>query len=136
MRCEISGESEARATNIFWHQAPTRDNEIVVVTAFSLYLFAGIGHVVAQPTQPIQERADRLLYLVNAGYQALFRVNSEAQWKPATDVTPAHDAASETAGKAMAAFTGNPALIEEAKALLKEPINSSRSQCKNWSVPC
>ena len=88
--------------------------------AFSLYLFAGIGHVVAQPTQPIQERADRFLYLVNAGYQALFRVNSEAQWKAATDVTPAHDAASETAGKAMAAFTGNPVLIEEAKALLKE----------------
>jgi peptidyl-dipeptidase A len=76
--------------------------------------------VVAQPALPIQERADRFLQLVNAGYQALYRVNSEAQWKAATDVTPAHDAASETAGKAMAAFTGNPALIEEAKALLKQ----------------
>ncbi|HKB88964.1 MAG TPA: M2 family metallopeptidase, partial [Opitutaceae bacterium] len=45
-------------------------------------------------------------------------VNSEAQWLAATDVTPAHDASSETAGKAYAAFTGNPALINEAKDLL------------------
>jgi len=28
---------------------------------------------------PIQERADRFLALANAGYQALYRVNSEAQ---------------------------------------------------------
>jgi hypothetical protein len=28
---------------------------------------------------PIQERADRFLALANSGYQALFRVNSEAQ---------------------------------------------------------
>src|SRR6266542_6342181 len=91
--------------------------------AFSLSVFAGIcpvAPVVAQPPLPVQERADRFLQLVNADYQALYRVNSEAQWKAATDVTPAHDAASETAGKAMAAFTGNPALIEEAKALLKQ----------------
>jgi peptidyl-dipeptidase A len=91
--------------------------------ALSLALLAGVcpvDPVVAQPASPIQERADRFLQLVNAGYQALYRVNSEAQWKAATDVTPAHDAASETAGKAMAAFTGNPGLIEEAKTLLKQ----------------
>jgi len=91
--------------------------------AFFLCLFACLcpaDPVDAQPALPIQERADRFLQLINAGYQALFRVNSEAQWKAATDVTPANDAASETAGKAMAAFTGNPALIEEAKALLKQ----------------
>jgi peptidyl-dipeptidase A len=56
---------------------------------------------------------------VNAGYQALYRVESEAQWVAATDVSPVHDAASETAGKARAAFVGNPALIREAKALLE-----------------
>jgi len=68
---------------------------------------------------PIQERADRFLALVNAGYQGLYRVNSEAQWLAVTDVTPAHDAASETAAKASAAFNGNPAIINEAKELLK-----------------
>src|SRR5438093_11663982 len=67
---------------------------------------------------PIQERADRFLKLANAGYQALYRVNSEAQWLAVTDVTEAHDAASEAAGKAYAAFNGNPALITEARDLL------------------
>ncbi len=69
---------------------------------------------------PIQERADRFLALVNAGYQALFRVDQEAQWAASTDVTPAHDAAAEVAGKAYAAFNGNPALITEARALLDQ----------------
>jgi peptidyl-dipeptidase A len=68
---------------------------------------------------PIQERADRFLELANAGYQALYRVNSEAQWLALTDVTPQHDAAAEAAGKAYAAFNGNPALITEARELLK-----------------
>jgi len=67
---------------------------------------------------PIQERADRFLDLVNASYQALYTVQAEAQWAASTDVTPAHDAASETASKAAAAFNGNPAIITEAKALL------------------
>ncbi len=67
---------------------------------------------------PLQERADRFLVVVNAGYQALYRVNSEAQWAAATDVKPVNDAASEAAGKAYAAFNGNPAIIGEAKALL------------------
>src|SRR5687768_16057523 len=66
-----------------------------------------------------QERADRFLDLLNAGHQSLYRVESEAQWKAATDVSPIHDAASETAGKARAAFVGNPALIREIKALLE-----------------
>ncbi|HJT80604.1 MAG TPA: M2 family metallopeptidase [Chthoniobacterales bacterium] len=67
---------------------------------------------------PVQERADRFLKLANAGYQALFKVNSEAQWQAMTDVTPQHDAAFEAAGKAYAAFNGNPALITEARELL------------------
>ena len=67
---------------------------------------------------PIQERADRFLALANAGYQALFRVNSEAQWNAMTDVTPEHDAAAEATGKAYAAFNGNPAIINEARELL------------------
>jgi peptidyl-dipeptidase A len=65
-----------------------------------------------------QERADRFLALMNSTYQALYTVNSEAQWNAVTDVTPAHDAAAETAGKAYAAFNGNPVLIREAQDLL------------------
>ena len=66
----------------------------------------------------VQERADRFLNLVNAGYQALYRVESEAQWKSSTDVKPEHDAATETAGQARAAFNGNAAIIREARELL------------------
>ena len=73
---------------------------------------------VCSAVTPVQERADRFLSLVNAGYQALYRVNSEAQWAAATDVKPVNDAASEAAGKAYAAFNGNPAIINEARALL------------------
>jgi Zn-dependent oligopeptidase len=36
-----------------------------------------------------------------------------------TDVTPEHDAAVEATGKAYAAFNGNPAIINEARELLK-----------------
>ncbi len=67
----------------------------------------------------IQQRADQFLALTNAGYQALYRVNSEAQWSAVTDVSPEHDAASETAGKAYAAFNGNPAIIGAVQDLLK-----------------
>src|ERR1044071_5792146 len=71
-----------------------------------------------QAASPIQERADRFLTLVNPGYQALYRVNSEAQWRAVTDVTPEHDAAAEATGKAYAAFNGNPTIISEARDLL------------------
>ncbi len=66
-----------------------------------------------------QGRADQYLALVNEGYQALYRVESEAQWAAATDVSPVNDAAAETAGKARAAFMGNPGMIREARALLE-----------------
>jgi peptidyl-dipeptidase A len=82
-----------------------------------LSLLAAVS-AIAAPVSPVQERADRFLTLVNAGYQALYRVNSEAQWLASTDVTPVHDAAAEVAGKAYAAFNGNPALINEARDLL------------------
>ena len=67
----------------------------------------------------VQERADRFLALVNAGYQSLTRVASEFQWVASTDVSPEHDAASEAADKAYAAFNGSPELIREARALLE-----------------
>ena len=79
---------------------------------------------------PLQERADRFLAVVNAGFQALYRVNSEAQWAAATDVKPVNDAASEAAGKAYAAFNGNPAIISEAKALLAQRLELSELQVR------
>ncbi|MEY2504693.1 MAG: peptidyl-dipeptidase, partial [Verrucomicrobiota bacterium] len=72
----------------------------------------------ALAASPFQERADRFLSLANAGYQGLYRVFNEAQWLAVTDVTPEHDAAVEAAGKAYAAFNGNPAIISEARELL------------------
>jgi peptidyl-dipeptidase A len=78
---------------------------------------------------PIQERADRFLDLANAGFKALTTVNQEAQWDASRDVTPEHDAASAAAGKAYAAFNGNPALITEARDLL-----THRSELKEITV--
>jgi peptidyl-dipeptidase A len=72
----------------------------------------------AAAANPIQERADHFLALVNSSYQALATVNNEAQWVSVTDVSPVHDSAYEAAAKAYAAFNGNPALINEAKFLL------------------
>src|SRR5919205_4365839 len=82
---------------------------LFLLVLLPLHLFAA---------SPTQERADRFLALANAGFQALYRVNSEAQWLAVTDVTPEHDAAAEAAGKAYAAFNGNPAIITEARELL------------------
>jgi peptidyl-dipeptidase A len=84
------------------------------LAAFAFVLSAAV----AAAATPIQDRADRFLALVNAGYRALATVNQEAQWVAVTDVTPEHDAAAETAGKAFAAFNGNPAIIKEAQDLL------------------
>jgi peptidyl-dipeptidase A len=73
----------------------------------------------------LQERADRFLTLMNSTYKALYTVNNEAQWKSMTDVTPEHDAATEAAGKAYAAFNGDPTVIQEARELLnhKDQLN-------------
>ena len=88
-------------------------------TLFVVLLLLSFGSpVFAERKSPIQERADRFLALANAGFQALYRVNSEAQWAAVTDVTPEHDAAAEAAGKAYAAFNGNPAIINQARELL------------------
>src|SRR6185312_6358004 len=85
-----------------------------ISAAILLLLFS----VSLKAASPIQERADRFLALVNSGYQALYRVNSDAQWRAVTDVTTRHDAAAEATGKAYAAFNGNPAIISEARELL------------------
>lgn len=96
-----------------------KTNQCAVIFAVSLACVLNLNGATGNNIMDIQERADRFLALVNAGYQALSKVESEAQWKAVTDVKPEHDAAAEVAGKARAAFTGNPALINEVKELLK-----------------
>ena len=85
---------------------------------FLLLLILSPSPTIAATKSPVQERADRFLALANAGYQALYRVNSEAQWVAVTDVTPEHDAAAEATGKAYAAFNGNTAIINQTSELL------------------
>ena len=75
--------------------------------------------LLAQMTAPLQDRADRFLKLVNAGYQSLTYVAQQASWEAASNVKPENDAAAEWSGKAFAAFNGNPALITEARELLQ-----------------
>lgn len=96
----------------------------------SAALLALLAPTILLAATPVQERADRFLGLVNSGYQALSRIESEAQWKAATDVKPEHDAAAEVAGKARAAFNGNPAIIREAKELLAQRGELSELQVR------
>jgi len=96
----------------------------------SAALLALLAPTVLLAATPVQERAERFLGLVNSGYQSLSRIESEAQWKAATDVKPEHDAAAEVAGKARAAFNGNPAIIREAKELLAQRGELSELQVR------
>jgi peptidyl-dipeptidase A len=87
---------------------------LLAASALTLSLSNGF----AADANPTQERADRFLLLVNSAYKSLVTIEGNAQWKALTDVSPIHDAGSEAASKARAAFTGDPVLINEAKALL------------------
>lgn len=90
--------------------SPLRGAAVAVLLAASVSF--------AADANPTQERADRFLLLVNSAYKSLITIEGNAQWKALTDVSPVHDAGSEAASKARAAFTGDPVLINEAKALL------------------
>lgn len=79
---------------------------------------AGLAPLRADSPAPLQERADRFLALANAGYQSLITLREATDWDANTDVTPAHEAAAETASRAFSAFVGNPVLITEARELL------------------
>ena len=92
-------------------------------------LLASMAWVGAR-AETLTERADRFLEVVNIGYQALYRANSEAQWLAATDVKPENDRRAEAAGKAVAAFNGNPAFILEAQELLKQRTQLSELQVR------
>ena len=100
--------------------SPARMAATLLVAAVTLLPLSVPRGAHAQPAakSAVQERADRFLDLVNSAYQAVFTVEQRALWDANTDVTPAHDAAAEAAGKARAAFCGNPAIVTEAKVLL------------------
>ena len=87
-----------------------------ISSALLLLLIVSLAR--AADVNPTQDRADHFLTLVNSSYQAMVTLESNAVWNAATDVSPVHDASAETAGKARAAFLGNPTIINETKALL------------------
>ena len=91
--------------------SPLRGAALAVLLAATPFAFA-------TDTNPTQERADRFLAIVNSSYKSLVTIEGNAQWDALTDVTPTHDAVSEVASKARAAFTGDPAIINETKSLL------------------
>jgi peptidyl-dipeptidase A len=63
--------------------------------------------------------AAQFLEFYNRAYHRLYTANQEAQWKSMTDVTPEHTGQRIGADVAMASFTGNPYVIEQACAFLK-----------------
>ena len=97
--------------------SPLRSAAVAALLAASA-LTLSLSNGFAADANPTQERADRFLLLVNSAYKSLVTLEGNAQWKALTDVSPIHDAGSEAASKARAAFTGDPVLINEAKALL------------------
>jgi peptidyl-dipeptidase A len=97
--------------------SPLRGAAVAVLLAASAFTLS-LSNGFAADSNPTQERADRFLLLVNSAYKSLVTLEGNAQWKALTDVSPVHDAGSEAASKSRAAFTGDPVLINEAKALL------------------
>ncbi|TAJ12248.1 MAG: peptidase, partial [Planctomycetota bacterium] len=72
-----------------------------------------------------EARAREFLAFYNAGYQQVARVSGEAQWVSVTDVSAEHTAASVGAGKAAAAFTGNPYALRMGTELLEDGVGLS-----------
>ncbi len=69
--------------------------------------------------QSRKKEAKDFLTMYNTLYQRLNTVSSEAQWKASTDVTPTHTGERIGADKALAAFEGDPYIINTARGLLK-----------------
>ena len=71
----------------------------------------------ARASGAAQQDADAFLRLYNSVFQRLFHVEEESWWLAQIDVTPEHDGMRIAAGKASAAFCGDPVVIEQLKAL-------------------
>ena len=66
------------------------------------------------------DRADEFLTAYDAVAQKIYQVTAEAYWSAATDVTDIHVGERIGAEKAMAAFSGNPWVIDSVKVLLED----------------
>jgi peptidyl-dipeptidase A len=84
-----------------------------------LLLFCAVS-LNAQNTSTIRQEAKEFLTMYNTLYQKLGTVSAEAQWKAGTDVSPEHTGERIGADKALAAFQGNPYIIEKCKSLLQQ----------------
>jgi len=85
-------------------------------------IFAGVAFAAAAagPKKgPIQKEADAFLATMSGVLLPVSTSASLADWAAATDVTPEHVAQRTGADKTMAAAIGSTAVIEKAKALLK-----------------
>lgn len=67
-----------------------------------------------------QRRADDFLKAYDSIVGGLYPVVAEANWKASTDVTELHVGERIGAGQSMAAFSGNPWVIESVKSLLED----------------
>ena len=67
-----------------------------------------------------QRRADDFLEAYDSIVGGLYPVAAEANWKASTDVTELHVGERIGAGQSMAAFSGNPWVIESVKSLLED----------------
>ena len=67
-----------------------------------------------------QRRADDFLKAYDSIVGGLYPVAAEANWKASTDVTELHVGERIGAGQSMAAFSGNPWVIESVKSLLED----------------
>ena len=67
-----------------------------------------------------QQRADEFLNTYDSLVQEMYAITAEAYWKSATDVNELHVGERIGAEKTLAAFSGNPWVIETVKGLLGE----------------
>ena len=67
-----------------------------------------------------QQRAEEFLTTYDNLVQTIYAITAEAYWKSATDVTELHVGERIGAEKAMAAFSGNPWVVETVKSLLEK----------------
>ena len=67
-----------------------------------------------------QDRANEFLRTYDTLVQKMYAITAEAYWKAATDVTELHVGERIGAEKTMAAFAGNPWVIDTVKALLSD----------------
>ncbi len=71
------------------------------------------------PSSP--EEVRQFLEMYSSALNAVRYEVQKAEWAASTDVTPEHDGGRIAAGKAFAAFVGNPYVIERVREYLKQP---------------